>query len=221
LTRLRTAAATAVAIRHLAKPDAGVLTLIGCGSQAFEQVRFADHVRPLRRVIAHDVRTESTALLVDRIQAELGLAATVGEDLASSCEGSDIIVTCTTALVPVLANAWVPTGALVVGVGADNPHKHELESRLLAEAIVITDDTSQCAEIGDLHHAITAGAMTRDQVHAELGAVVAGRSPGRTDPAERIVFDSTGIPIQDAAACGLVLAQLDDHTALSTFSFRE
>jgi alanine dehydrogenase len=221
VTRLRTAAASAVAIRHLATAEADTLTIVGCGLQAFEHVRCADHVRSLRRVMAFDTRMGAAETLVDRIHAELGLAAVVGSDLVEACAHSQVIITCTTSRTPVLANAAVPAGALVVAVGADNPHKQELDPALLANALVVTDDTAQCAEIGDLHHAVEAGVMTREQVHAELGQIVAGVRRGRTDMDERMVFDSTGTPIQDAAACELALAMARARGVGSHFTFRE
>lgn len=221
VTRLRTAAASAVAIRRLANPDADTLTLIGCGVQAFEQIRFADFVRPLRLVVAFDRSRDAAAALVDRVHAELGLAAVIGEDLPAACARSHLIITCTTATAPVLNDGHVPAGALVVGVGADNPHKHELDPTLLASASVVTDVTVQCAAIGDLHHAIDAGAMTLHDVHAELGEIIAGKRPGRGSPDERMVFDSTGTPIQDAAAAGLALALAGERGIGAPFTFRE
>lgn len=221
VTRLRTAAASAVAMRHLATSAADTLTLVGCGVQAFEQVRFADFVRPLRRVLAFDAQPDVAARLVDRIHAELGLAAAVGEDLSSACARSQIIITCTTATRPVLRNADVPAGALVVGVGADNPHKQELDPALLAGSRVVTDATAQCAVIGDLHHAIESGMMTVDDVRAELGEVIAGIRPGRGSREDRMVFDSTGTPLQDAAAAGLALALASERGIGTYFRFRE
>jgi alanine dehydrogenase len=86
----------------------------------------------------------------------------------------------------------------------DNPLKREIAPSLMRRATVITDVTTQCAQIGDLHHAIDAGAMTLDDVHAELPALVAGRAAGRTSPREIILFDSTGIGLQDVAAAACV-----------------
>ena len=91
---------------------------------------------------------------------------------------------------------WV----IVAGIGADNGDKHELAPDLLARNTLVVDSLEQCAAIGDLHHALAAGAMELGAVHAELGDVVAGARRGRTAPDEITVFDSTGIAIQDVAA---------------------
>ena len=96
----------------------------------------------------------------------------------------------------------MPHGAFVAAVGADNPHKQELHPGLLAAARVVPDVLAQALAIGDLHHAVAAGALTADAIHGELAAIVTGAVPGRTDPAQRFVFDSTGTAVED-----LVLAR--------------
>src|SRR5262249_35275312 len=92
----------------------------------------------------------------------------------------------------------------VAAVGADNPDKQELDPRLMAAGRVVTDITEQCAAIGDLHHALEAGVMARDEVHAELAELVAGHKPGRRSPEEITIFDSTGTALQDVAAAAVV-----------------
>src|SRR5262249_58653564 len=101
---------------------------------------------------------------------------------------------------PIVLRDFVAPGTLVVGVGADAADKQELDPALLAVATVVTDVRAQCATIGDLHHAIAAGALTLDDVHADLGEIVAGKKPGRRSTDETIVFDSTGMALQDVAA---------------------
>lgn len=220
LTRLRTAAATAVAVRHLARSDADRLTLVGCGVQAFDQLRFAQVARPYRQVTLIDAHPELAQSLAQRVEQELGVEAVAGDDLAAACAASAIIITCTTSRTPFLERAMVSAGVLVVAVGADNPHKVELTAELVATAKVVTDSTAQCATIGDLRHAIESGAMQAAAVHAELGEIVAGTRPGRASASERIVFDSTGIPIQDAAAAELVLSLTSGRTDVPHFTFR-
>jgi ornithine cyclodeaminase/alanine dehydrogenase-like protein (mu-crystallin family) len=117
---------------------------------------------------------------------------------------SDVVVTCTPSRTPLLAAADVPAGCFVAGVGADSDDKHELAPDLLARGVVVADVLEQCARIGDLHHALAAGAMRRDDVHAELADVVSGRRPGRRSPDEVTVFDSTGTALEDVAAAMVV-----------------
>jgi ornithine cyclodeaminase/alanine dehydrogenase-like protein (mu-crystallin family) len=98
----------------------------------------------------------------------------------------------------------VRAGTFVAAIGADNPLKQELDTGLLASNKVVVDVLEQCAAIGDLHHAIVAGVMGKSDVYAELGAIVAGRTPGRTSAEEIIIFDSTGTALQDTAAASIV-----------------
>jgi ornithine cyclodeaminase/alanine dehydrogenase-like protein (mu-crystallin family) len=98
----------------------------------------------------------------------------------------------------------VRAGTFIAAVGADNPEKHEIDPFLMAASKVVVDDLDQCAIMGDLHHALVAGVMGKEDVHASLGELVAGRKPGRGRDDEIIVFDSTGVAIQDVASASIV-----------------
>jgi ornithine cyclodeaminase/alanine dehydrogenase len=111
-----------------------------------------------------------------------------------------VIVTCTSAQAPFLAPGDVRPGTFVAAIGADNPEKSEIAPALMRKARVVTDLTEQCSHMGDLHHAIRAGAMQASDVHAELGDLVSGRRPGRTAPEDITLFDGSGVGIQDVAA---------------------
>jgi ornithine cyclodeaminase/alanine dehydrogenase-like protein (mu-crystallin family) len=205
LTRIRTGAATAVAARHLARPDSASLTLFGCGRQAESQVDALREVLPITRVWLNDPGPGAAARLADRLRTRHGIEAcpVEGDELLRSLGRSDVIVTCTPSRRFFLTRAMVPRGSFVAGVGTDDSRKQELEPELLAENTVVADVLDQCLAIGDLHHAHAAGLVTRDQVHAELAEVVAGTRPGRRDREEITVFDSTGTAIEDVAAAAL------------------
>jgi ornithine cyclodeaminase/alanine dehydrogenase-like protein (mu-crystallin family) len=204
VTALRTAAATAVAARYLAAPEARTLTVCGCGTQAPYQIRALLAVRRVERILLHDRILEQAAGLAARVAAETGVPVAAVEDLGKALREADVIVTCTPARRPLVAFEDVRAGAFVAGVGADNPAKHELDPRLLAKSRVVVDSLEQAATIGDLHHALEAGALRREDVHAELWEVVAGRKPGRVSAEEIVVFDSTGVALEDVAAAALV-----------------
>ena len=114
------------------------------------------------------------------------------------------MVTCTTARRWFLGVSDVPPGCFVAAVGADNAEKQELEPALLAGSTVVVDLLEQCAAMGDLHHALEAGVMSRQDVHAELAEVVSGQKPGRQTAEEIVVFDSTGTALQDVATAWMV-----------------
>lgn len=202
ITKLRTAAATAVAARYLAVEHADVVTLCGCGAQGLAQIRALARVRPLRKVFAVDVDRARAEALADGLASELAVEVT--GDLGSALGASAICVTCTPSRSPILFRDLIAPGTCVAAVGADSPDKQELDPALLAASIVVTDVLDQCAAIGDLHHALVSGLMRRDDVHADLGEIVAGRKPGRRSAEEIIVFDSTGMALQDVAAAAAV-----------------
>ena len=203
ITSLRTAAASAVAAKFLAREDAAVATVCGCGEQGRSQLRALAAVRPLRRVHAFDADAASAERYAAEMTRELGIDVMVATDLAAAARRSDVVVTCTTARRWILGPGDVATGAFVAAVGADHPEKQEIAPALMAASAVVVDVLEQCEQMGDLHHAIAAGAMTRDDVAADLAEVVSGRKPGRRRDDEVVVFDSTGTALQDVAAAGL------------------
>ena len=203
ITSLRTAAATAVAAKYLAPPG-GIVTVCGCGEQSRYQLRALACVRPLRRVMAFDLHAARAARFAEDVAAELKVETAVIREPAEAAGDTDIWITCTTARRWFLGRPHVATGAFVAAVGADNPEKQELEPELLARNAVVADVLDQCATIGDLHHAIAAGLMGREQVRAELADIVSGRKSGRLSTEEIVIFDSTGTAVQDVAAAALV-----------------
>ena len=204
ITSVRTAAASAVAARYLAREDAGTVTVCGCGEQGRSQLRALTRVRPIRQVLAFDADFPKAELYAHELSAELDVDVRPVRNLGAETLRSDIWVTCTTSRGWFVGRNHVAPGSLVLAVGADNEDKQEIEPALLAASTVVVDVLDQCAVIGDLHHALELGVMRRDDVHAELADVVSGRRPGRQRDNEIIVFDSTGTALQDVAAAYLV-----------------
>ena len=204
ITILRTGAATAVAARHLARPGAAVATICGVGTQGAVQLRALQRVLPLTKVFAWSRDAARAAAFAEKMGSELKLDVAPAANLADATLASEVIVTCTPARHWFLGRDQVRPGTFVAAVGADSPDKQEIEPALLAGSAVICDLVEQCAEVGDLHHAIAAGLVSRDHVRAELGEVTAGRKRGRTTSEEIVIFDSTGTALQDTAAAALV-----------------
>ena len=192
ITTLRTAASTAVAATRLAGRDARSAMIIGCGNQGRSQLRAIQSVRTIERIYALDTNRETV----------LAFARDTGAKVVDRPVEADIVITCTPSQSPIL-DAVAP-GTFVAAVGADNTEKQEIAPALMASSKVVTDLTSQCVEIGDLHHAIAAGGMARGEVHAELADIVAGKARGRESDDEVIIFDSTGMALQDVAAAAIV-----------------
>ena len=195
VTLRRTAAATALAARHLARPDSRIVLVCGCGDQAAAQLDALRAILPVDRVLAFDR---------DPARVERLAGAVAVDDLADAALAADVIVTCTTATEPFLGPEMVRPGTFVAAVGADAPHKSEIRPELMAAALVVADSVAQCAVMGDLHHAIAAGAMGIDEVHGELAELVAGTKAGRSGDAQITLFDSTGTAVQDVASAVLI-----------------
>ncbi len=204
ITSLRTAAATAVAAKYLARHEAETVTICGCGEQGRSQLRALACVRPIRTAFAIDIHHDHAERYATEMSAALGIDVHPVQEFGEDTYASDIWVTCTTARHWFLARKHVAPGAFVAAVGADNPEKQELEPALLAASAVIVDVLEQCASIGDLHHALADGVMNRDDVRGELADVISGRCRGRQRSDEVVVFDSTGTALQDVAAAALV-----------------
>jgi ornithine cyclodeaminase/alanine dehydrogenase-like protein (mu-crystallin family) len=203
ITVRRTAAATAVAARYLARPESTAVTLCGCGAQAAAQIRALARVLPLERVFAHDLDPGRIAALAADLARDPGLTVEAADDIGAALRRSDAVVTCTPSRLPFLGRRDIRPGTFIAAVGADNPAKSEIEPELMAAAVVVVDSLKQCAEYGDLHHAIEACVMTQADVHAELGEIAAGLKPGRRTPEEITLFDSSGTALQDVAAAVL------------------
>ncbi len=204
ITILRTAAATAVAARYLARADTTTVTICGCGMQGRIHLRALMHVLPIKHVFALDVDPARARQFAQELAPELGVSITASDELAAAVAASEVCVTCTPARQPIFPAALLHPGLFIAAVGADSPEKQELEPAVLQHCLVVVDILEQAAIMGELHHAIAAGLLSPTDVHANLGQVIAGQRPGRTTEEEIFVFDSTGTALQDAAAAALV-----------------
>ena len=205
ITAMRTAAATAVAARSLARNDAATLAIVGCGIQGFQHVRALSLVRNLRSVSLYDRDETAAHTMSKRLASDFEFPVHVSSSIGEAVNAADLIVTCTTSTEFLLHAADVRDGTFVAGVGVDAEHKRELSPELLQQSRVVADVLEQCAAFGDLHHAIERGVMTTADVHGELGSIVVGEKPGRSSPQETFVFDSTGMALQDATTAVMVL----------------
>ncbi|MGQ0383402.1 MAG: ornithine cyclodeaminase family protein, partial [Gammaproteobacteria bacterium] len=204
ITTLRTAAASAIAARHLALPDANTLLVCGCGIQGRAHLRALLAVRRLRRVLACDRDPGRVAAFIRELAPETGLVIESVASAGKALPACEIAVTCTPAREILIAPGDVRPGQFIAAVGADSEGKQELDPRVFRLARVVTDLTAQAARMGELQHALAAGMMGVGEVHAELGELITGRKPGRSSAEEIFVFDSTGTALQDVASAAAV-----------------
>jgi ornithine cyclodeaminase/alanine dehydrogenase-like protein (mu-crystallin family) len=220
ITIKRTAAASAVAAKHLARKESSVATICGCGQQGRAQLRAVLLILPLTKIYAFDVDERAAINYRNELSPELKIDIELVHDLPSAIQKSDVCITCTTANKSFVCKEDVSPGTFIAAVGADNEDKQEIDSALIASAKVVADSLEQSCAIGDVHHAIAHGLMRKEDVYAELCEIVTGQKIGRGADDEIIVFDSTGVAIEDAITAGAVYerALADDIGAVFDFA---
>jgi len=133
------------------------------------------------------------------------------DDLEKAVRGADIIVTTTPSREPLVADEWVSNGAHINCIGADAPGKQELDPAILKRSKIIVDDREQASHSGEINVPISKGLLSKGDVWAELGEVVAGLKPGRESKRELTVFVSTGLAVQDAVTAALVYRKASER----------
>lgn len=200
LTDVRTAAAGAVAARHLAPAAVRRAGVIGAGLQAELQVRALSLVRDLPEVLVWARDPAKAAAYAARMTAELHIPVRTASSAEEVVRSADLVVTTTPARQPLIEADWLHPGLHITAMGSDAPDKNEIDPAVLARADrFVCDRRSQSATVGELRSAIAAGAVPADWPVDELGAVAAGQKPGRRDADEITVCDLTGTGVQDTA----------------------
>jgi len=221
ITIFRTGAATAVAVKYLASANAGAATICGCGNQGRISLQSLMKVRRLKTVYAFDIDETLAHKFASGFSHQLRVVPIKKAELGQAILRSAIVITCTPSKEPFVAAEDISPGTFIAAVGADSEEKQELFSDVLIRSKIVTDVTQQSATIGELHHAIHENKLTIAAVHAELGTIIAGKRPGRECENEVIVFDSTGMALQDAAAASIVYEKALARQMGTTFSFDE
>ena len=207
LTALRTAAAAALSIDRLARPEARVLGIVGAGHQAGYQLRAAARLRKWERVIGWNLHPEMLPKLAD-VATELGLPFEA-VPLERMVEAG-VIITITSSPAASLLAAHVAPGTHLACMGTDTKGKQEVEPTLLARARMFTDEVAQSVTIGEAQHAVAAGLLDPATI-TPLGAVLAGQAMGRSTVAEITLYDGTGVALQDLAVASIALTRAKER----------
>jgi alanine dehydrogenase len=205
LGQVRTGAATGVAAKHLARPGATSLGLIGAGWQAESQLAAVRAAVPsIERVVVTSRTAERAGAFANAHGAEVA-------ETPSDAGGCDVVVTVTTSRDPVLRGDWLSGGALVCAIGANDPRSRELDAQVIARATLVCCDSLEDAKLesGDLIEPIATGRLDWLEVH-ELHDIVAGEIPGRQSDDDVVVFKSNGIAPWDVAIGHEVLRRARD-----------
>jgi len=206
VTAIRTAAASAVATRALAREDAGLLAIVGTGVQARTHLEAMLAVRPIRRVRVCGRDAERARRFADEAALHHGVPVEVAPSVRDAVRGADIVCTVTSSAEPVLQGAWIADGAHVNAVGACVPTRRELDTAAVVRARLFVDRReSALREAGDFLLARAEGAVGDAHVLAEIGDVLAGHAEGRRTREEVTLFESLGLGIEDVAAACVVV----------------
>ncbi len=200
ITKLRTAAAAAVAAQALARPDSCVVGLVGCGAQADAQLLALAQVFRLSHAKVWGFRlgeAEQFCRMVRRLLP--GVRFQSCATIESTVRDTDILVTLTPSRRPLVKREWLAPGVHINAVGADAPGKQELDPGILPQALVVVDDREQAVHAGEINVPISRGLFAPRKIHATLGEVLIGRRPGRRSARQWTVFDSTGLATHDMA----------------------
>jgi len=204
ITATRTAAVSAVAVRHLARAGSAVLAILGSGIQARSHVASLCRIQHFREVRAWSPTSEHLARFVgdaaSLTDAEVHRAGAAEE----AVRGADVIVLATSSATPVVRGEWVGPGTLIVTLGAYRPEMREMDPGLVARARVIVDSrVAALVEAGDIVQGIREGRFTAAHIAGEIGEVILGRVPGRRSPDDVVIFKSLGMAVEDVAAAHL------------------
>jgi ornithine cyclodeaminase len=209
LTDIRTGAAGAVAADVLARRSIATVGVIGSGIQARHQVNGLRTVRAVQRLVAWSPNRGRLNTYCDEMRAG-GLDTHAASSVEEVCAEADVLVTATPARAALVRAEWLREGMHVTAAGSDSPGKQELTADCLHRAdLVVVDRLTQCAAFGELRHALDAALLTEADVHADLGAIVAGRRLGRTTDRQITIADLTGVGFQDTAIASAVLGWLN------------
>lgn len=200
LTDVRTAAAGAVAARHLSRTDASTACILGAGAQGKLQLKALSLVRAIKSASIWARDPDKAAAAAIELTMELGIEVKTAGELADAVPAADVIVTTTPAAQPILRSEWLRPGQHITAMGSDQEHKNELDPASFGKAdLYVPDRLSQARLLGELRSAIGAGIVAPDAEFAELGMIVAGKGEGRTSDSAITIADLTGTGIQDTA----------------------
>ena len=220
VTDLRTGAAAAIGAKYLAGKDSRCLLMVGCGELApyaiaatllalpqLQRVVLVNPHHPEKAAQMRQTIEDKVRMLLETSGAARSVSLEAQTDVEQAVRQADVILTATPSREAMICRQWVKPGTHISCVGADMSGKQELDARILADARVFGDDIAQCMSVGECEAAVKQSLLTA--LAGEIGAVIAGELPGRTDEEQITVFDSTGIALQDLASAAVILKKAE------------
>jgi ornithine cyclodeaminase/alanine dehydrogenase len=208
ITAYRTGAVAGVAAKHLARKDCEIAAICGAGTQGRTQLIALNEIFKLKEVRVYDIVPELREKYAKEMSMKLGLSVRAVGSAAEALKGADVVSTATPSKEPYIRAEWVEPGTHITTVGSDEGDKQELDSSIYRKAKVVVDKREVASNKKYLKPEL---------IYAELGEIIAGMKPGRTNPDEITVMDSTGLGIQDVAA-GLAAYRLAKEKGIGTWT---
>lgn len=206
LTQVRTGAAGAIASKYLAPKTVKCAGVVGAGTQARYQIRGLKLVRDFERLLIYSLYEEEMDRYVEEMSEELGVEIQKAASVEEVLRNSSVVVTTTPSREPYLEGKWLHPGLHITAMGTDTEEKQELHPEVFVRAdLLVCDLFSQCRRLGELRHAVERGLINEGDGVSELGELIAGTKPGRTEDEQISVCDLTGVGVQDTAIARLAL----------------
>ena len=209
ISKMRTAAATAVAAKYLLPKGPIDLGVVGYGNQAEAQIEALLCVSPIEQIKVSGRDEVKLSLFAEKIAKRFQIPVST-HSIEYICKHSNVLVTCTPSIDFFVKKEWINKGTFIAAVGADSPGKNELDPQIFEGAKIIADIKSQIIKVGESQHSINMGLIAEENIHGELGELVSGKIEGRISKDEIIIFDSTGTAIQDISCAAYIYEKLKD-----------
>lgn len=201
ITGIRTGAAGAIAAKYLSRANAKTMGVVGAGQQAFFQIAATTKVRNIKEILVYDAKEENVAKLAATLK-DLGIE--IKKASLEQTAKTDILATTTPSRAPIIKNEWILPGTHINAIGADAPGKEELEPEILKRAKIVIDNWAQASHSGEINVPLEKGIISKEDIYAELGNIIAGKTAGRENENDITIFDSTGLGFQDLYTANIV-----------------
>ncbi|MDI6788928.1 MAG: ornithine cyclodeaminase family protein [Planctomycetota bacterium] len=208
ITDMRTGAAGALAAKYLSRKSSRVVGFVGGGRQAQTQLAGLMVTRPIKEIKVYDIDKRRAEAFCRWARSNFNLQTKIFRTVCETTLNSDIVVTTTPSRKPLVRVEDISPGTHINAIGADAPGKQELESQLTKRARIVIDEWEQASHSGEINVPLSEGVISKKDVYAELGKIVAGVKKGRTNDKAITIFDSTGLAIQDILTAFVVYQRL-------------
>ncbi|MFC2117703.1 ornithine cyclodeaminase family protein [Bacteroidota bacterium] len=220
ISKMRTAAATAIAAKHLKPTGPICLGVIGYGNQAEAHIDALMCVSKIESIKVSGRNENRIEEFVNKLKKKINIPVS-SDSIQNTCENSNMLITCTPSTEYLVKKEWVQKGSFIGAIGADSPGKNELDPNIMLSSKIVADIKSQIIKVGESQHAIQKKLITEENIYCELGELITGKAKGRTSKDETFIYDSTGTAIQDVAAAAYIYDKLKDDPSIQSINLFE